>query len=83
MSIVDYIIASSNLFEIFSPFFVDDYDISNQFPFKCSLQLLLRADSCDVASNDRINDWHKYKWTKSFRNDFLHKFYFYYSEFRN
>ena len=83
MSIVDYINASSNLFEIFSSFSVDDYDISDHFPLKCSLRLLLRTHSGDVARNDRINDWHKYKWNESFRDDFLHKFNFYYSEFRN
>ena len=83
MSIVNYIIASSNLFEIFSSFSVDDYDISDHFPLKCSIRLLLRTDSGDVASNDRINDWHKYKWNESFRDYFLHKFNFYFSEFRN
>ena len=42
MCVVDYIIASSNLFEKFSSFTVDNYDVSGHFPLKCSLKLCLK-----------------------------------------
>ena len=42
MSIVDYIIASSNLFDKFSSFIVDD--VSDHFPLKCSLRLCLKSN---------------------------------------
>ena len=62
MSIVDYIIASSNLFEKFSSFTVDNYDVSDHFPLKRSLKLCLKRNIRQTNVNtDGLTNWHKYK----------------------
>ena len=61
MSIFDYIIASSNLFEKFSSFTVDNYDVSDHFPLKCSLKLCLKRNIRQTNVNtDGLTNWHKY-----------------------
>ena len=83
MSTVDYIIASSNLFDKFSSFIVDDYDVSDHFPLRYSLRLGLKSNMRqNAASNDGLNEWHKYKWKEFLKDEILHKFDLYYSEFR-
>ena len=58
-SIVDYIIASSNLFELFSTFAVDNYDVSDHFPLKCSLRLCLKRNAQQNAvNNDELRKLH-------------------------
>ena len=72
MSIVDYIIASSNLFDKFSSFIVDDYDVTDHFPLKFSLMLGLKSNTRqNAANNDRLNEWHKYKWKEFLKDDFI------------
>lgn len=44
LSVADNIIASSSLFENFSSFAVNDYDVSDHFPLKCSLRLPLERN---------------------------------------
>ena len=84
MSIVDYIIASSNLFEKFSSFNVDKYDVSDHFPLKCSLKLCLKRNIRQTNVNtDGLTNWHRYKWKDIHKDDFLYKFDLYYDEFRN
>ena len=83
MSVVDYIIASSNLFESFSSFSVDEYDVSDHFPLKCSLRLALKRNMRKTTSNEQTHDWRKFKWKNSLKDDFLHKFNHNYSEFRD
>ena len=83
-SLVDYIIASSTLFDKFSYFAVDNHDFSDHFPLTCSLKLRnivheqVAPDDIDIA-----NKWVKYKWKESLKQEFLDHFRLQYTNFNN
>ena len=81
-SIVDYIIASSSLFDKFSSFAVDNYEVSDHFPLISTLKLIRRNNMRHDTISTELGDWQKFKWKEFLKDDFLHKFHFYYSEFR-
>ena len=82
-SIVDYIIASSSLFDKFSSFAVDNYAVSDHFPLICTLKLIRRKNVRHDTISTQLGDWQKFKLRESLKDDFLNKFRFIYSEFRN
>ena len=83
-SLVDYIIASSNLFDKFSYFGVDNHDFSDHFPLTCSLQLNNISHETDTYDDtDTASKWDKYKWKESLKQEFSDKFRFHYTHFMN
>ena len=81
---VDYIIASSNLIELFSTFAVDNYDVSDHFPLKCSLRLCLKRNAQQNAvNNDELRKLHKYKWKGSLKDIFLHEYDLHYYDLKS
>ena len=71
-SLVDYIIASSNFFDKFSYFGVDNHDFSDHFPLTCSLQLNNISHETDTYDDtDTASKWDKYKWKESLKQEFL------------
>ena len=83
-SLVDYIIASSNLFDKFSYFVVDNHDFADHFPLTYSLQLNNISHETDAYDDkDTASKWGKYKWKESLKQEFLDKFRFHYTHFMN
>ena len=83
---VDYIIASSSLFDKFSYFCIDTHDFSDHFPVTCTLRLQqsLNEGTFDTFDNDsETSNWGKFKWKESLKRDFLDKFRAKYVDFKN
>ena len=83
-SLVDYIIASSNLFDKFSYFCVDSHDFSDHFPLICSLTLSNSFHEADAHDDkDNASNWDKYKWKESLKQEFMDRFRFHYTQFKD
>ena len=85
-SLVDYIIASSSLFDKFSYFCIDTNDFSDHFPVTCTLRLQqsFNEGTFDTFHNDaETSNWGKFKWKESLKRDFLDKFRAKYVDFKN
>ena len=82
-SVVDYIIASSNLFQFITDFEVSDRSESVHFPICCSLKF----DSEDVDrpgdANQLKHDYVKYKWKDTLKDTFLERFYTIYNDIKD
>ena len=79
-SVIDYIIASPDLFSYVSYFSVEDIDLSDHFPICCtlsmseSLQANLSNDTDPAHANDSLITWIKMKWKHELKDNFLSKF---------
>ena len=83
-SLVDYIIASSNLCDKFSYFCVDNHDFSDHFPLICSLTLSNSFHETDAHDDkDNASNWDKYKWKESLKQEFMDRFRFHYTQFKD
>ena len=85
-SLVDYIIASTSLFDKVSYFCVDDHDFSDHFPVTCTLKLqhVFNVGILSATDNDAgTRSWSKYKWKEPLKRDFLDRFRYYYADFKN
>ena len=69
-SLVDYIIASSSLFDKFSYFCIDTHDFSDHFPVTCTLRLQqsFNEGTFDTFHNNaETSNWGKFKWQESLK----------------
>ena len=85
-SLVDYIIASSSLFDKFSYFCIDTHDFSDHFPVTCTLRLQQSFNEGTFITFDNdaeTSNWGKFKWKESLKQDFLDKFRAKYVDFKN
>ena len=75
-SVVDYMIASTELFPKFTHFTVDDFDVSDHLPIHCSLKLhtQTRNETVNDTHANETNTWKKYKWNSDRKEDFITKF---------
>ena len=85
-SLVDYIIASTSLFDKFSHFCIDTHDFSDHFPVTCTL--VLQQSHWEEFHNESDNDtetyiWNKYKWKETRKRDSLEKFRVKFAHFKN
>ena len=85
-SLVDYIIASTSLFDKFSHFCIDTHYFSDHFPVTCTL--VLQQSHWEEFHNESDNDtetymWNKYKWKETLKRDFLEKFRVKFAHFKN
>ncbi|MCG8044707.1 MAG: endonuclease/exonuclease/phosphatase family protein [Candidatus Thiodiazotropha taylori] len=84
-SIVDYILASTTLFDSFLNFQIGSADFSDHFPLQCTLKLsndiLQNQESFDAVINK--NTWTKFKWKDGLKNEFLQLFSRLFSRFRD
>ena len=74
-SVVDYIIASENMFQFFTAFLVDEIDESDHLPVTCRLTF----EPLNDPSNDHTHDlpntvYPRYKWQEDKRNSFIDRF---------
>ncbi|MEW8544973.1 MAG: reverse transcriptase family protein [Candidatus Thiodiazotropha sp.] len=76
-SVVDYIVASSALFEFITYFEVGNRTESVHFPLICSLTLDVRENreaSIDDNVNTTCNTFMKFRWKENFKDIFLQRF---------
>ena len=71
-SVVDYILASTSLFDSFSHFEVGSEDFSDHFPLHCTLKL----PNINLQDTDpfEANKWSRFKWTEHYKNEFTQLF---------
>ena len=83
-SIVDYMLASSALFDSFSNFQVARDDFSDHFPLHCRL-LLSHDNQIDQTFelDSNTNTWVKYKWKEESKNQFMRTFSLLFSNFKD
>ncbi|MEW8546815.1 MAG: endonuclease/exonuclease/phosphatase family protein, partial [Candidatus Thiodiazotropha sp.] len=85
-SVVDYMLASTSLFESFTYFRVGSEDFSDHFPLQCKLSLTYQRDrnfNDRSRSNVDKNAWNKYKWREDSKNEFLENFSKLFQNFKN
>ena len=77
-SVVDYMIASSNLFPLICNFGIADFDVSDHLPIYCSFNY--KYENQDNSNNNielheiGIHIWARYKWNPEKKDDFFNKF---------
>ncbi|WAR15318.1 hypothetical protein MAR_005423, partial [Mya arenaria] len=81
-SVVDYIVASTELFEHFCDFGVDVADFSDHFPLYCTLKTNTFRLQCH-DEGDQIRKYVKYKWRDECKDNFMSKFSTLYESFVN
>lgn len=83
-SVVDYMLASTNLFDMFTDFGIDDKDNSIHFPIYCQLKLCYSGALNERSQNtDLIEAWSKFKWKPEFRESFINNFGRNFEQFKN
>ena len=66
-SVVDYVIASTELFPRISMFKVDNYDISDHFPLCCHIQCCLPGERAAHVEGEQYS---RYRWLQEKRDEF-------------
>ena len=72
-SIVDYMIASSSLFNNITSFGVDTIDLSVHFPLYCTLSFTVLNQNI-IEQNDTLKQRVKYEWKPEFKDEHINKF---------
>ena len=70
---VDYMLASSSLFNIISNFGTGDIDFSVHFPLYYTITVTASNIGFD-QSDDPLTPWIKYKWNSNFKDDYINNF---------
>ena len=75
-SVVDYMLASTSLFDSFSEFRVGSDDFSDHFPLYCTISLpnMNLQDSEPFDANANQNNWARFKW-KEYHKDVFTQFF--------
>lgn len=74
-SIVDYMIASTQLFQHFTDFGIGELDQSDHFPLFCCIHLEFNMqDNNALCSQDGLETWAKFKWKPEFKMSYITKF---------
>lgn len=74
-SIVDYMIASTHLFQFFTDFGIDDMDWSVHFPLFCKLNFTLNEQyNHSLKSNVHLETWQKFKWKPELKEVYMDTF---------
>ena len=83
-NVVDYILASTTLFESFQQFKIGYEDFSDHFPLNCTLLLSDQhlLDSEPLNQNLNGTNWTRFKWKETFRTEFVQLFSRLYSDFK-
>ena len=83
-SIVDYMIASTHLFQYFTDFCVLDFDQSDHFPLLCCLHFELNVHGNNVSQTQSdLETWVKYKWKPDSNMAYMVKFRTSFTRFEN
>ena len=83
-SVVDYMLASTNLFDMFTDFGVDDKDDSIHFPLYCQIKL-----TCNRILDERpqyqetTEIWNTFKWRPELQELFIKNFHRNFEAFKN
>ena len=73
-SVVDYMIASTNIFDLFTDFGVSDNAFSDHCPVYYTLTLNLKSSQTTSPNEDNLKAWNKIRSKESLKDDFLVKF---------
>ena len=75
-SVVDYMLASTSLFDSFSEFKVGSDDFSDHFPLYCTISLpnINLQDSEPFDANANQNNWARFKWKENYKDEFMQLF---------
>ena len=80
-SIVDYFIASSNLFQYICNFEVCNYSDSVHFPLACSMKFKIIEETL-TTNNVLLREFTKFKWKEIRKNTFMQNFNALFQEFK-
>ena len=83
-SVVDYMLASSSLFNSILHFCICCEDFSDHFPLHCTLELSKAGQNTDPFEfilNE--NKWTRFKWNENLKNSFVQHFSEIFSHFKN
>ena len=70
---MDYMIASSSLFNNITSFGVDTINLSVHFPLYCTLSFTVLNQN-NTEQNDTLNQWVKYTRMPEFKDEYISKF---------
>ena len=75
-SVVDYMIASTSMFDSISYFEVGVEDFSDHFPLHCTITLsnINLQDNDPFYPNMSENTWSRFKWKEHFKNEYIQLF---------
>ena len=74
-SLVDYMLASSNLFQFFIDFHVLNYDDSDHFPLSCTIKLSRKAQTYDhEPETELLSQVKRFKWNLTYQPRFTENF---------
>ena len=73
-SIVDYMVASTHLFQFFTDFSFGNMDRSVHFPLFCSIRLELNTRHNNLSSDDDLEIWTKYRWNPASKSSYMVRF---------
>ena len=73
-SVVDYVIASTKFFPLFTDFGVSNYLLSIHCPVYCTLTLKMKQMQQITSEENSLTFWNKIKWNESLKDHFLIKF---------
>ena len=74
-SVVDYMVASTSLFDSFTYFKVGCEDFSDHFPLVCRINLSCPGQGIQNTNlNMNGNAWRKFKWKENLKDQFIYSF---------
>ena len=74
-SVVDYMVASTSLFDSFTYFKVGCEDFSDHFPLICRINLSCPGQGIQKTNfNMNGNAWRKFKWKENLKDQFIYSF---------
>ena len=84
-SVVDYMLASTSLFEYITHFQVGNEDYSDHFPISCKLLIACQKNNAANSWHDILNEnkWARYKWKENKKTEFTENFSTLFSNFKN